>query len=688
MQPLNAPPRDHLTADQVLSLLHAGNVEIDFGADLLAPDLSVVDDISDDLAGGRVQRNNNASVHGTCDLSLSRELRWGVDLVRPWMSLSRDVLVTLTGQTVIDRPARSVSQVSDDAGDWAAGTGSDVDGSDGVLRLGPGTIYVPRDPAVNVALNKPVASSHALSGGNALVTDGNSVSGHASTPNLGGTTAWVEIDLGATYMVNAVHVWHFYSDGRIYTNPRTEVSVDGVAWTVVAEPAPYNETAAGNRREFDAVEARYVRDYIGGSNANDYAHWIEVEVYDTEAVEGGYATSGTWTSPALDLSTLVAVSSSLVDWQAATPAGATLTVETSTDGGLTWQAATDGGPIPGATPGGAVQARLTLTSDGTTTPEVSSLLLSVSQSEQLHTETVRTVQQETARWNLGVFSLTTPERAVGETPPTFDVQGYDRLSLLQREVGADYTVAAGTTYRQAILDAITAAGLTGVLIDGDAANDTLPADKTWLLVGDDQSDPDQTDTPVTWLRIVNDLLRAINFRAVWADENGYFRCSAYRDPAARGSEMTLDADDERTIVGEDRTVTRDVWAVPNRWVFRQTNRPDGAPAPTEGDGVYTVDLSDTVNGDWLGRTLVWTSVVDYEAASQAKLVELGDARVATDRRVTTRVELTTGPIPGVGHWDVITVRDVDAGLHGKAQITEWELPLTGEDMSMSVEMIG
>lgn len=285
----------------------------------------------------------------------------------------------------------------------------------------------------------------------------------------------------------------------------------------------------------------------------------------------------------------------------------------------------------------------------------------------------------TARWNLGVFALTTPERRIGETPATYDVAGFDRIMLLDRQVGATYTVAAGTTYRAAILQAFADAGLSGVTIEGAAADNTLPAAKTWPLVGD-STDPDQTTTPVTWLRVVNDLLRAINFRGVWADENGAFRCELYRDPASRAPEFTFDADDvNTTIVGAERDVVEDVWRTPNRWVFRQTNRAAGAPTPTEGDGIYTVNnLADGITSQ-NSRGLVWTSVIDYEAANQAKLVELGNRRVSLDKGVTRTYEVTTGPFPPAGHADIYDYRDFAIGS-SKVHAYSWALPLDGSDM--------
>lgn len=292
----------------------------------------------------------------------------------------------------------------------------------------------------------------------------------------------------------------------------------------------------------------------------------------------------------------------------------------------------------------------------------------------------------TARWNLGVFALTTPERRIGETPEVWECEGYDRLFLLNRQVGANYTISAGTNYRTALIAVFAAAGLTGTVIESSSLSNTLPVTRTWQLVASDKSDPDQTDTPVTWLRIVNDLLRAINFRGVWCDESGLFRCGPYMSPTIRGPEFTFDVDDLRTIVGEDRALIEDVWATPNRWVFRQTNRDSLAPTPTEGDGIYTVENAADGPTSIAGRGLVWTSVVDYEAANQAKLMKLGDRHIANDTRVTSVLSVTTGPFPGASHADIYQYEDAAIGSR-RVHAVEWEMPLDGADMTWQWERV-
>jgi len=88
MQPLTAPPRSAWTAAQVTALLVAPDLDVDFGVELLDASLALVEDISADVSDGTVHRDNLADVHGTVDLTISRELAWGRDRVRPYMLLS------------------------------------------------------------------------------------------------------------------------------------------------------------------------------------------------------------------------------------------------------------------------------------------------------------------------------------------------------------------------------------------------------------------------------------------------------------------------------------------------------------------------------------------------------------------------------------------------------------------------
>jgi hypothetical protein len=106
------------------------------------------------------------------------------------------------------------------------------------------------------------------------------------------------------------------------------------------------------------------------------------------AIAGSYSETGTRTAPTIDLSTLgTASETSTISWQA-TDNSQTITIETalSTDGGTTWgtwQAATNGGSIPGITAGmdlstAQLKCRQTLsTTDTSVTPQLHSLTITV-----------------------------------------------------------------------------------------------------------------------------------------------------------------------------------------------------------------------------------------------------------------------------------------------------------------------
>lgn len=89
MQPLTAPPREHLTEDEVRDLLTRDDVTISAGVELLDGRNQLVDDISASLgAGGNVAHEGREVVHGRCNLPLLQALAWGRDRVRVYVILS------------------------------------------------------------------------------------------------------------------------------------------------------------------------------------------------------------------------------------------------------------------------------------------------------------------------------------------------------------------------------------------------------------------------------------------------------------------------------------------------------------------------------------------------------------------------------------------------------------------------
>lgn len=282
----------------------------------------------------------------------------------------------------------------------------------------------------------------------------------------------------------------------------------------------------------------------------------------------------------------------------------------------------------------------------------------------------------TARFDLGVYLLSTPTRSAGTAPVTYQVEGYDKLHVLDTPIGSTYRVAAGTGHLAAVVAAINAAGETKIRIASLGDDTPLPRDRVWPIAEES-----------TWLRVVNDLLDAVGRQAVWCDDDGWYRSEPYQSPTVRAPEWLYDADDqERTTVGEDRTEEADFHATPNRWVFIRDDPEAGLPV--DGDGRYQVDDVDGGVTSQQARGRVITRVVPVDTSTQAALVAKADRMVANDRQVIRSLRLTVGPNPLHAHFDVVTVRDAELGVDTRAVIRSWVLPLDGSDMTLDMREVG
>jgi hypothetical protein len=85
VQPPTDGPRSRFTTEQVVYLLEqAPSIQVDHGLELVNTGLDVVEDVSEWMSGGQVQRNAYATSHGSARLLLAKELAWSRALVRPY----------------------------------------------------------------------------------------------------------------------------------------------------------------------------------------------------------------------------------------------------------------------------------------------------------------------------------------------------------------------------------------------------------------------------------------------------------------------------------------------------------------------------------------------------------------------------------------------------------------------------
>lgn len=139
-------------------------------------------------------------------------------------------------------------------------------------------------------------------------TDGNKASNNYTQIPMNGSQ-WVQVDLGASYDLTKVSMWHFWGDGRTYHDVIVQVSNDATFATGVTAvynndtdnssgqgvgtDTEYAETSAGKTVTFAPVNAKYVRfrtnryTLTNGSDGT-WAHFCEVEAYaDTVNLAAG-----------------------------------------------------------------------------------------------------------------------------------------------------------------------------------------------------------------------------------------------------------------------------------------------------------------------------------------------------------------------------------------------------------------
>ena len=172
----------------------------------------------------------------------------------------------------------------------AAITAKTVDGS----LTASCSVTVTAPAAGNLAYGKLPTSSLTFTG-LAYVTDGGKNTNNYADSYTNSGLQWLQVDLGAAYNVNNIKLWHYFGDGRKYHDVVVQLSNDpdfaaGVT-TVYNNDAnnsagrgtgagsEYTETSAGLNIPFGAVNARYARFYTNGSTANNYNHYVEIEIY-------------------------------------------------------------------------------------------------------------------------------------------------------------------------------------------------------------------------------------------------------------------------------------------------------------------------------------------------------------------------------------------------------------------------
>jgi hypothetical protein len=159
----------------------------------------------------------------------------------------------------------------------------------------PTPLQVPKG-VKNVAAGKPVTSSvKPFLGDLSQITDGKKEPTDDDAVEFKKGSQWVQVDLGQSYAIHAVAMWHDHRYVQAFHDVIVQVSDDpefksGVTTLYNNDTDNSSGFGVGTDREYfemqfgrvapgKGTKARYVRGYIKGSNQSALNCWEEIEVY-------------------------------------------------------------------------------------------------------------------------------------------------------------------------------------------------------------------------------------------------------------------------------------------------------------------------------------------------------------------------------------------------------------------------
>ncbi len=259
-------------------------------------------------------------------------------------------------------------------------------------------------------------------------------------------------------------------------------------------------------------------------------------------------------------------------------------------------------------------------------------------------------------WPLGTFSLATPDRLLDEVGVvTREVEAYDLLVVLNDDKTTDrYSVAAGVAYTTALATVATGAGLAYAITPSAL---TLPAAMEW-------------EPGTTKLRVVNDLLSAINYKSATINELGVLLCQPYQSPTTRPTEYVY-ADGSASVRRGGTRQGLDLFSVANRWVLVKSE-----PDQTALTSTYTnADPLSPTSTASRGRTIV-DFRTEQDAADQSTL-DAKAARLAFEAsQVFEAVDFETAAMPMHGDADLLRLELPGLAIAARYVEQTWSLPLT------------
>jgi len=290
---------------------------------------------------------------------------------------------------------------------------------------------------------------------------------------------------------------------------------------------------------------------------------------------------------------------------------------------------------------------------------------------------------------LGVYLVTASPEAWSGTGRTFDLELHDKSTVLDQDaVEVTFTASAGVSVLSVVQAVIESAG-ERISVDGDDVR-TLTAPLVW-------------EAGTSKLRIVNDLLAALNYHSLWVDGLGSFRANPYVRPADRSIRYTVLNDVEgnrlrRELVDGAESIYEPEWSrdidlhgVPNKVIAVAVGSGDEAPLSAS---VSNTDPFSPFSVAARGRTIVrvvsgvevpdFTGLDDPAAATVTFLTGKARDMLISASSVQAGVSVKCLPIP-VELLDAVVFAHAPAGIDARHVVRRASLQLSFSGV-MSLEL--
>lgn len=257
-------------------------------------------------------------------------------------------------------------------------------------------------------------------------------------------------------------------------------------------------------------------------------------------------------------------------------------------------------------------------------------------------------------WPLGVYVMAAPAVSYRADGSSRQITLIDKLAVVSDDLLlTTLQVPAGANIIQAVVAQINAAGETRIAATPSAS--TLSNSMTW-------------SPGTSRLRVVNDLLTAAGYWALWTDRTGQFRVEPYVAPADRPITWTFEEGDT-AIHSPEWEYELALWDATNTVVLI-SQASDDQP----GMVAYAIDdnpdsPTSTVS---MGRTLNPIVEENVEAESQAALQAQATRKLLDNSNVVGKLSVDHAAVPV---WYNEAVAFKSQGIDTRATITKMSLSL-------------